>query len=265
MAMKDRTSLPAVDDHFIVEGSRVEVVKGKLLMVPPADEPHAAAHGNLGYVLRAHVSAAYVVALDMLTRTSVDSDFAPDASVYPAARDPKTGRRLLEELAFEIAWAQPLQAAGDKARELARRGVRRVFCIGLKHGRVLEWSHDTDAWSPLPDTASIEDRCFVRPIPVRVLIDATNADAAVTRALIARGNPVLAELAATAVAEGEARGEARGQALATANAIQVILQQRDLQPTAAEIAVIKAATPDSLAKWLQRAFSVQTVAALFED
>lgn len=78
MAMKETTSsrLPRVDDHFIVEDSGVEVISGILHMVPPADEPHATSHFMLVRVLAEHLTDSYVGAVDMLTRTSVTSDWA---------------------------------------------------------------------------------------------------------------------------------------------------------------------------------------------
>lgn len=241
---------PAVDDHFVREGARVEVVRGILLMVPPAEEPHATLHFSLAYVLAGHVAPGYVGAVDMLTRSSLDSDFAPDASVFPAERDPETGGRQLEELAFEVASTQPLDSAGEKARELTRRGVRRVFCLVVKHRRVLEWSTDTDSWSPLPDSSAIDDRCFVRPLPVRALVDSAAGDEAVIAAFIARGHPALAAI--------EARGEARG----TAHALVAVLTARGLVPTPAEAAVIESADTAVLNGWLARAVSAASVAEL---
>ncbi len=43
----------------------------------------------------------------MLMRANRFSDFAPDASVFPEARDTETGGRRLEELVFEIIAANP--------------------------------------------------------------------------------------------------------------------------------------------------------------
>src|SRR5690606_9631235 len=97
-SLRGRSRPPAVDDHIVREGSQYEIIGGKLSPVPPADEPHAASNATLAYLLHAHVAEGYLVAVDMLTRTSEESDFASDASVYPAARDPKTGGRQLEEL-----------------------------------------------------------------------------------------------------------------------------------------------------------------------
>ena len=71
-------------------------------------------------------SPRYSAAVDMLTRTSAKNDLAPDASVFPAARDPETGGRRLEELAFEVVSTETLSHAAKKARALvgARRPAR---------------------------------------------------------------------------------------------------------------------------------------------
>src|SRR5688572_11201864 len=79
-------ALPAIDEHIVSADTRAEIIDGRLHFAPPADEPHATAHIDLAYLLRAHVAPGYRGAVDMLTRTSHTSDFAPDASVYPAAR-----------------------------------------------------------------------------------------------------------------------------------------------------------------------------------
>ncbi len=259
--MKSSTSShppPPVDDHFVREGARVEVVDGQAVMAPPSEEPHANSHFALSYVLGAHVATGFRGAVDMLTRTGDKSDFAPDASIYPAERDPDTGRRELEELAFEVAATQSLEGAASKARELARRGVRRVFCIVIqKHRRVLEWSRETDAWSPLHDAAAIDDRCLVRPLPVRALLDATATDEAVIRALIARGHPTLDELQQTA----EARGVLRGKL----EALLELLAARALHPKRDELARLEAADGPTLTRWTLRLATTPSVAALLAD
>jgi hypothetical protein len=251
---------PRVDDHFVREDERVQVVKGKRHMSPPAEEPHATAHFSLAYVLAAHVTAGFVGAVDMLTRTSVDSNFAPDASVFPAERDPVTGGRKLEELAFEVASTQPLDDAGDKARELVRRGVRRVFCIVVRHRRVVEWSAETDSWSPLPDSASIDDPCFVRPLPVRALLDAAAADNAVVAALVARGSPAIRAVEARAQAEGRAEGRTEGRVIA----LLAVLGARGLVPSDAQVARIRTAPAEALDRWLLQAAVARSLAELLE-
>jgi len=245
------SDLPRIDDHFVKEDSRVEVVRGFLLMSPPAEEPHATLHLTLAYLLAAHVGPDYAGAVDMLTRTSRDSDFAPDASVYPAERDPETGGRRLEELAFEIASTQPLDSAGEKARELVRRGVRRVFCIVVRHLRVLEWSTETDGWSPLLDDSSIEDRCFVRPLPVVSLLHATATHDAVVAALDARENPALRAI--------EARGEARGRSAA----LLAVLGARGLVPSDTERQRILEAESAVLDQWIARSPFISETSELF--
>jgi hypothetical protein len=179
---------PPVDDRIVAPESRAEIVEGSLFFSPPADERHAVPHADLAYVLRAHVNPGFNVAVDMLTRTSKVSDFAPAASVYEAERDPETGGRRLERLAFEIVNEQPLSTQTTKARELAKRGVGRIFCLVTKHRRLLEWSGETDAWSAAP-VESIDDPCFVRPLPANALLDGPTADTAVVRALRAKGRP----------------------------------------------------------------------------
>jgi len=73
---------PAVDDHVVPEGARWELLDGERIQIPPAEEPHAALHLALGYVLRAHVAEGFAVAFYMLTRTSEDTDIAPSVSIY---------------------------------------------------------------------------------------------------------------------------------------------------------------------------------------
>ncbi|MBX3231192.1 MAG: Uma2 family endonuclease [Labilithrix sp.] len=198
-----------VDERIVKPESRAEIVEGRLVFAPPSDEPHAVPHADLTYLLRAHVKPGYLVAVDMLTRAGLEQDFAPDASVYPAARDEVTGGRQLEELAFEIVNEQALATQTTKARELAGRGVRRIFVVQVKRSKALEWSRDTDAWSATPlDT--IDDPCFVRPLSMKAVISAIDADEAVLRALRAKGHPVLDEVRE----EGREAGLARGLRIA---------------------------------------------------
>jgi len=177
-----------VDDRIVAPESRAEIVEGRLVLSPPSDEKHAVPHADLTYVLRAHVRDGFRVAVDMLTRTSEENDFAPDASVFEAERDPATGGRRLEQLAFEVVNEQALSVQSVKARELAKRGVRRLFCLVPKQGKLLEWSRETTSWSATPLT-EIDDACFVRPLPSSALLRAALADDAVLRALRAKGHP----------------------------------------------------------------------------
>lgn len=104
-----------VDERIVAPESRAEIIDGKLCFAPPAEEKHAVPHADLAYVLRAHVKPGFNVAVDMLTRSGLENDFAPDASVYEAERDAETGGRQLEQLAFEIVSEQALATQTTKA------------------------------------------------------------------------------------------------------------------------------------------------------
>lgn len=204
--------LPAVDERLIMPETRYEVVGGKVLFSPPADEPHGATHFDLTQILGAYVAPEFRGAVDMLTRTSRTSDHAPDASIYPRERDPETGGRKLEHLAFEIVSEQARSVASARARKYVARGVRRVFCIDVGKKAVLEWSAADDEWKALPASAAIEDRCLVRPLPVRALVDAAAVDDTVARGLLAKKNRVIEEALEKARAEGADEGKAEGKA-----------------------------------------------------
>ncbi len=128
----------------------------------------------------------------MLTRVDRDNDRAADVSVFPAAPDPKTGTRQLEELAFEVCDSQRTVDVTKKARAFVQRGVRRMFHVRVDEGRVYEWRRDRDDWRSLDADEAIEDRCFVVPIPAGALVERVLADDTVARALLATGNAVLA-------------------------------------------------------------------------
>ncbi|HEU4532814.1 MAG TPA: Uma2 family endonuclease, partial [Polyangiaceae bacterium] len=183
--------LLSVDDRLAPPETRIEYIDGVKYFAAPAAPPHALAHGDLAFVLRAYAAPGYRFAVDMLTRTDATSDFAPDASLFPEGEDPLTGKRKLEELAFEVVSKQALKVPTLKARKLIARGVRRMFAILVGKKRVLEWSRVSDGWVPVDDEASIEDRCLVRPLPVRALLEATASDDAVVGALRARKVPAL--------------------------------------------------------------------------
>src|SRR5438874_11317955 len=141
--------LPPVDARLAVPETRYEIYDGALVYVSPSDEPHGRRQSKLSALLEAHVAPDFTVASEMLTRTSRTNDFAPDVSVYPCARDPRTGGRQLEELAFEIVSTESLSHASNKASKLIDRGVRRVFAIDIERSRALEWSRRLGTWSML--------------------------------------------------------------------------------------------------------------------
>jgi hypothetical protein len=266
------SELPAVDERLVAPESGYEIDDGKLVRVPPSDELHGSRHSRVAALLEAHVADDFNVAVDMLTRTSKIDDIAPDASVYPAARNPQTGGRQLEHLAFEVVSTQTLANAGRKAGKLVGRGVRRVFAINVGHARAFEWSADLGTWSLLDPDSSIVDRALAVPLPVPALVEAMNADDAIARALLAKHNPVLvAELSRTRAegraagqAEGQAEGQMEGQAAGRAAAILLVLAQRDLHPSRDERERILAERDlDQLDRWLTRALTCGNVAELF--
>jgi hypothetical protein len=188
---EESRELPAVDARLVAPETRYEIDEGRVLYVSAADEPHGSRHAKLSALLEAHAAEDRDVAVDMLTRTSELTDIAPDASVFPRERDAVTGGRKLEELAFEIASTQVLSKAARKAKKLVGRGVRRVFAIDVRRGRVFEWSRDLGSWQIMPEQASIEDPALAVPLPVTALARAAKADDAMASALLAKKNPVL--------------------------------------------------------------------------
>ncbi len=221
----DPSELPAVDERVVAPDTRYEIVDGKLVYVPPALEPHAELHSAIDGLLRGCRADGYNVAVDMLTRTSRTNDFAPDVSVYPSARDPETGRRQLEELAFEVVSTEALSVAGDKASKLVARGVRRVFAIDVERRRVLEWSRDLETWGMLDRAGEIVDRALAVPVPVHALVDAGAVDGATVRAFRAKRHP---EFVAERE-EGREEGRAEGRALGMGEALLAVRRGRGLE------------------------------------
>jgi Uma2 family endonuclease len=202
---------PAVDERLVMPETRYEVIDGKIEYVPPADEPHGTRHSKLSAILEIYAGPGYDVASDMLTRTSEKEDMAPDASVFPQARDPETGGRQLEELAFEVLSTERLGHAARKARELTGRGVRRVFAINVERRRALEWSPGTDTWEMLPPDGVIDDPALALPLPLRPLVEAAKADDAIAAALLVKKNPLIEKALQRAKLEGLREGKREGK------------------------------------------------------
>jgi Uma2 family endonuclease len=249
--------LPAIDERLVAPESGYEIDDGKLVRVPPADEPHAARHSIIQALLEAHAADEFMVACDMLMRLSQTSDRAPDASVYPRARDPVTGRRQIDQLAFEIVNTESLADAAKKARDMVNRGVRRVFAIDVERTRALEWSRELGTWSSLDLASSIEDPALAVPLPLDALVRSARADDAVARALLAKRNPVL-------VAAVEAAGEA-GRRETLADAVVCVLAQRKIAVEPAERdRIIGERELARLQRWLAAAATCTTVGELFD-
>ena len=73
--------LPDVDEHIVASETRYEIEDGRVVYVPPADEPHASIHSKLAALVDAHRAPGYGVAVDRWTRTSRVDDIAPDVSL----------------------------------------------------------------------------------------------------------------------------------------------------------------------------------------
>jgi len=239
--------------------SRYEVMDGKVIYVAPADEPHGSRHSKVSALVEAHAAREYDVASDMLTRTSEQDDVAPDVSVFPAEHDPATGRRRLEELAFEVVSTERLGHAGRKAAKLVGRGVRRVFAIDVERQRAFEWSPAVESWSILPDSGRIEDRALAVPLPIEALVRAAKTDDAIARALLAKQNPVIEEELRSQRAQGKAEGKAEGKI----EGLLLMLRARRLDPTERELAVLRdPSRVDDIDLWITHAATCTSVAAL---
>jgi Uma2 family endonuclease len=249
-------ALPAVDDRLVAPETRYEIVEGRLVPVSPADPPHGVRHSKVSALLEAHTGLECSVASDMLTRTSERSDFAPDVSVFPAAPDPQTSGRQLEQLAFEVVSTQSLTDAGYKAEQLVRRGVCRVFAIDVERGRALEWSRALGAWSVLDPDGEIEDPTLDVALPIEALVTTARADNTVARALFLKGNPFLVER----MAEGRAEGKTEGRAEGKAESLMIVLAARGFvldEVTRARL--LGERDMQRLDRWIARAMTCETI------
>ena len=264
-----RSAQPGISEHVVQPETWQEMHDGVVVEVSPALPPHSQAHTDLGFVLRASVAPGYVVDTDLLTRTSEKWNFASDSSVRKKGLDPETGARYLEELAFEVQYTQRAGEVRAKAREMANRGVRRVFLIvaagdaqgsQVSAGPVKEWMPQEERWRVLGADEVIEDSCLARPIPVRALLDATAADDAAASALAGKKNRVIEQL----VQGGYRSGNDEGQREALRTMLHAILAKRGIALDQASRARIDdCRDTDMLQEWGTRALDVTTAAALF--
>ena len=254
--------LPAVDKSLLAEGVPYELYDGVLVRVPPADETHATRHSKIAALLEAHVGAAFRVACDMLTRTAEKTNVAPDVSVYPRARDPETGGRQLEHLAFEVVVTESLSHAARKAGKLTARGVRRVFAIDVEQTRALEWSTELDDWTTLDPQALIEDPALAAPLPTSALLDEAKADDVVAQALLTKRNAVIEAALAHDRAEGEAKGRAEGKA----EALVALLHARGVfLDSSQRIRLLAERNLERLDDWIARATTCTSLDELLAE
>jgi hypothetical protein len=199
---------PRIDERLVQPETREQLVRGRQVLAMPANPAHGDRHFKLDYVIGAHVKEGYVGSTDLLTRSAVQSDFATDTCVRKDGIDPRTNTRYLEELAFEVVNEQSRRDITEQAEDLTTRGVRRVVAIFVKKGEVAEWV--AGAWKKLDPEGVFSDPTLTRPLRVKELIDAAEADNSVARALLAKNNPVLAEVTNRTRTEGHQRGLQEG-------------------------------------------------------
>jgi len=250
--------LPAVDERLISPGSCYEIYDGVLVRVAPADELGGTRRSKILALVEAHAGPAFDVAYRMLTRTSETSDVAPDVSVFPYARDPATGGRQLERLAFEIVHTESLSHAARKAVKLVARGVHRVFAIDVERACALEWSASLGSWRMLDTSAQIEDPALAAPLPIEALLLATSADEAIAQALVIKRDPVI-EAARAQYRDEDRREDLAEMLLEMLAARDVSLDSFDRQRMLGE------RDPERLIRWISRAGTCADIAALFEE
>lgn len=206
MDCKPRPGRPGLDDRLVRPETREEMVRGRLVLAPPANPPHADRHHTVDYVTGAALASGYIGASDLLTRSNEASDFATDTSIRREGIDPATGERYLEELSFEIVGEQTLSEITERAADLTARGVRRVIAVFAKSNEVREWSTELNDWLVLDPSSVIEDRTLAHPIPIRALLDQAEANRAVVRALYAKQEPELMAIEAQGHRDGLVKG-----------------------------------------------------------
>lgn len=250
---------PAVDERLAPPETRIEYLNGAEIFAAPAEEPHATTHSQIDRVVGSYVAEGYAPAVDMLTRTEEASDFAPDFSIFPTARDPGTRGRKLEEIAFEVTSEQSLSVPTTKARQLIQRGVRRVFCLLVKRRKVLEWSAEADDWSPIPEDGVIEDPCLVRPLSVTALLDASLADSAIAEALLVKRPAPLEKALRETRADGLEEGRLEGRLVSAREAVLTVLTERGLGvPEDVRSAIDRSTDLEQLGRFLRRAATAQS-------
>jgi hypothetical protein len=261
-ATRRAPTLPAVDERLVAPETRYEIDGGVLVHVSPAHEPHGSRHSKISALVEAHVDLEFDVATDMLTRVTELTDVAPDVSVFPYERDPQTGGRQLEHLAFEVVSTESLSHAGHKAADLTSRGVRRVFAIDVERERALEWSPSLGTWSLLDTNGHIEDPALAVPLPITALVHAAKADDAMARALLVKQNPVLEAAREQDRLAARAEGKLEGKA----EALLVMLAARgvSLDP-AARAQIVGERDPARLDRWIGRAMTCTSLADMLTE
>lgn len=247
------STLPAIDERLAEAGGDYEILRGEKIRVSPSNPEHADPHFAIDAVVYAHLSPGWRGATDLLTRTDVESDFATDTCVRREGTDPRTGKRYLEELAFEIVNEQRPGDVTAKAEELTERGVRRVFAIFVKKREVREWK--SGAWALLEPDGVVDDVCFHPAVPVRALLDAAEIKAAVVHALDAQGHPAIESIRRQAAVLARAEGVLAVLAVLAARGVALADADRDRVRACRDEA--------TLTRWLARAATATAAGQVF--
>lgn len=85
-----------------------------------------------------------------------------------------------------------------------------MLAIFVKRGEVWEWSAKAGEWMRLDPEGTFTDRTLARPLSIKALLHAAEADNAVAQALVAKGNPVLMQMIAQGEKKGLLEGEKKG-------------------------------------------------------
>lgn len=263
---------PDPDDHLVEPGTRTEMVEGEIIHVSPARPGHGDAHSRLDTVVGLCKARGYIASADLLTRRTIDSDFATDVCVRKRGQDPDTGHRHLEELAFEVFNTQSRGEARVRARILATSGVRRVFGLfvhaesfekeeaGDVSVTVGEWSPKDDDWIIRDRDDHIDDPCLDVPLPVASLMETGNetiVDDEAARILIGKNNPVIESVKQQGMNEG------RLTTLRTM-ALALLGQRFDSLPGWAPER-IAAADAETLETWLSRVLAAGSLEDVFQQ
>ncbi len=246
---------PTVDDHLDEpEVTRRESIDGVVMEASPALAEHGDPHLRLDYLVAAHLAEGYIGSVDLKTRVAEKSDFASDTCIRKEGTDPKTGRRYLEELVFEV--VSKRKPADVKARALAfsRRGVRRQIAIFVGKGEVCEWSAASEGWRKIDPRRSIRDRCLAHPLPVVALLDAGKAELAVVRALEAKDHPGIVEL------KERSRAEGRAEALLT-----IFTARGWTIPDELRARVLATRDLGQLDRWLEKSSTAPSLDQVFDE
>jgi Uma2 family endonuclease len=258
MYLPGENDRPPVDEYLDPpEITRYERVDGPRQLASPATAEHGDPHFRLDQLLGAHLAPGYVGSVDLKTRVSAEQEFASDTCVRREGIDPETDARYLEELVFEVVYQRSDEDTKSRAKAFAARGVRRQIAIFVKSREVKEWSTAQNGWRVLDKRRSLRDPCLVRPLALRALFSAAEAEVETALALEAKGNPAIVRM--------KEESEARGRAIGRAEALVESLEDRGFTLSEEDRARALATTDlVTLRRWSRRALTASSLDEVFD-